>query len=344
MPTYPADVLLKFSRALFEAAGTPPEAATTVANSLVEADLRGIESHGIMRAARYIGRIGKGELKADARPAISSRREACVVVDGGWGFGQVASHFGVSQAIELCQTHGQAGVSIGRAHHVGRIGEYAEALAHAGLACIVMSGGGERGGAVAPFGSRKRAIGTNPLAMAVPTPGSHAPLVLDFATSMVPEGRIAVAAANGQPAPLGSLLDHEGRLTTDATAFRNGGALVPFGGHKGSALALMIEILATTLAGSMPIASADFKMGNPTLLLAWTIDRFTPLQTFQSHVANLLDHIKSSPPADGFTEVLLPGEVEVRRRAERLQQGVPISEAVWQELVDLAQTLRVPTP
>jgi LDH2 family malate/lactate/ureidoglycolate dehydrogenase len=344
MQTYPAESLRSFVATVFEAAGVPSPSAAVVANSLVEADLRGIESHGVMRAARYVGRIKSGALAPDAHPALAAKINANAVVDGGWGFGQVAARFGVSCAIRLCREHGQAGVSIARAHHVGRIGEYAEELAAAGFAAIVMSGGGERGGSVAPYGSRKRAIGTNPLAMAVPTPAGVAPLVLDFATSMIPEGRVAVSAANQQPVPPGCLIDRDGRATTDPNSFRNGGALLPFGGHKGSAIAIMIEILATTLARNMPISAPDFKFGNPTLLLAWSIENFTPMNAFHRHVENLVAEIKSAPPADGFNEVMLPGELEARRRSDRMKNGIPISDPVWTELCEVAQSLGVSVP
>jgi LDH2 family malate/lactate/ureidoglycolate dehydrogenase len=344
MVHHPASRLQGLAQAMFEKAGTPAQSAELVAHSLVEADLRGLESHGIMRVARYIGRIQRGELNAAATPRVSSARDGCIVVDGDWGFGQVAAKFGVARAIESCARHGVATVAVARAHHVGRIGEYAEALASAGLACIVMSGGGERGGSVTPYGSKRRALGTNPLAMAVPRPADAPPLVLDFATSMIPEGRVAVAAANGLPVPAGCLVDRDGRPTTDARAFRDGGALVPFGSHKGSALALMIEILATTLAGSMPIALPDFKMGNPTLLIAWSVDRFTPMERFHELVTALAELIRAGPAADGFTQVLLPGELEDKLRRERLSNGIPISDATWNELHALAQQLGVDLP
>ena len=156
MPTFSAPVLERFARDLFLASGTPADLATIVARSLVAADLRGHESHGVMRAMRYIGRIRDGTLKPTAQPGVSRRAAANAVVDGGWGFGQVAAHFSVQLAAEICREHGQAGVAISNTHHIGRLGEYAEALAHAGLASIIMTGGGNRGGSVAAYGSRQR--------------------------------------------------------------------------------------------------------------------------------------------------------------------------------------------
>ena len=235
-------------------------------------------------------------------------------------------------------------MAVSRAHHIGRLGEYAENLAATGLAGLVIAAGGNRGGSVALHGSRERLLGTNPIALAVPTPAPHPPLVLDFATSAVPEGRVAVAQANGTALPAGCLIDREGRPTRSPDDFYAGGALLPFGAHKGSALMLMIEILATTLAGSMPICQAGYRMGNPALILAWSVENFTPLPDFHRTVSELLDQIKKSAPAEGFSEVLLPGEIEFRHRREREISGVPVSPGVWEEISALARSLNISPP
>ena len=344
MPTFSAPVLERFAHDLFVASGTPADLAAIVARSLVAADLRGHESHGVMRATRYIGRIRDGTLQPAARPTISRRIAANAVVDGGWGFGQVAAHFSVQLAAELCREHGQAGVAISNAHHIGRLGEYAEALANAGLATIILTGGGTRGGSVAPFGGRQRLFGTNPIAMAVPTPSNLPPVVVDFASSAIPEGKIAVAQANQSPLPPGCVIDCNGRATTRPADFYAGGALLPFGGHKGSALVLMIELLSTILAGSSPIALESYSMGNPTLLLAWSVEGFVSRETFAARVAELLDAVRNSPPAPGFSEVLTPGELEHRTSLERECSGIPLSDGTWRELQAVAASLHVSEP
>lgn len=336
--------LTAFCRALFEASGAPPDIAGLVADSLVGADLRGIDSHGVMRTTRYLGRIRDGSLQPAARPSMLRQHGASIVLDGGWGFGQVAARHGARLAIELCREHGLAGVSLSRSHHIGRLGEYAEMLAAAGHVGLVLAAGGERGGSVAVHGSRSRMLGTNPLAIAVPSPLPDLPLVLDFATSTVPEGRVAVARANGTRLPPGCLLDAAGRPSTDPADFYAGGALVPFGGHKGSALMLMIEILATTMAGSAPISSPEYRMGNPAVIIAWSVDYFTPHSDYHRLVRDLMERIKQSDPAEGFSEVLLPGEIEARRRREREQSSVPVTDGVWEELSRLAAELKVAPP
>ena len=344
MPTLPAPELEKFAAALFVAAGTPRDLAARVAASLVAADVCGHESHGVMRSARYIERIRLGAMNPAARPAVLRRHAANAVVDGSWGFGQIAAQFGTQLAIEICAEHGQAGVALQNTHHIGRLGDYAETLAAAGLASFIMTGGGTRGGSVAPFGARERLLGTNPIAMAVPTPAGHPPLVLDFATSALPEGKLAVAHANHRPVPAGCVIDRNGRPTTEAGAFYDGGALLPFGGHKGSALALMVEILATTLAGAAPVASTEHRTGNPTLILAWAIDSFVARRDFERHVDDLLRRLHHAAPAEGCDQVLAPGELEARTRTERLRTGVPLSEGVWEDLAALARTLDVTVP
>ncbi len=332
MPLVPAPRLERIIAGIFRAALAREESAVVVARSLVESELCGLSSHGVMRVARYLGRIKDGTLRPAAVPRVAREDASCAVVDGGWGFGQVAAHFGAEVAIGRCGRHGSAVVSVAQAHHVGRIGEYAESLARAGLAAIVMSAGGERGGSMVVHGSRERLLGTNPLAIALPTPAGHPPLVLDYATAAMAEGRVAVAATLGQPLPPGILIDADGRPTTEAAAFRRGGALLPFGGHKGSALALMIELLATTLAGSVPIALPGYRMGNPTLILAWSVDRFCAPTAYLPVVEALLARIKASAPAEEGREVLLPGELEARCRADRLAHGIPVADALWDEL------------
>jgi LDH2 family malate/lactate/ureidoglycolate dehydrogenase len=342
MPIFPARDLESFCARLFVAAGAPPDIADMVADLLIGADLRGLESHGVMRSTRYVARVRDGSLNPAARPSVLRRHAANAIVDGGWGFGHVSARFGVDLAIALCAEHGQAGVALRHTHHIGRLGAYVETLARAGLVGMVLTGGGVRGGSVAPYGSRDRLLGTNPIAIAVPTPDGQPSLVLDFATSALAEGTVAVAQANQQSIPTGAVIDTAGRATTRAGAFYEGGALLPFGGHKGSALMLMIEIIATTLADSAPIALPEYQQGNPTLILAWSVEAFIPHAVFTAHVGALVERIRHSQPADGFSEVLVPGEIEARSMAKRLREGIPLSDGTWRELAALAQSLGVP--
>src|SRR6185503_14766741 len=169
MPIFPARDLKTFCARLFVAAGAPPDIADLVADLLIGADLRGLESHGVMRSTRYVARVRDGSLNPTARPSMLQCHAANAIVDGGWGFGQASARFGVDLAISMCAEHGQAGVALRHTHHIGRLGAYVEALAAAGLVAVVLTGGGNRGGSEAPYGSRERLFGTSPIAIAVPT-------------------------------------------------------------------------------------------------------------------------------------------------------------------------------
>jgi len=344
MSRFAATSLRRLTTDLFLAAGASATNADATATSLINNDLCGYESHGIMRTIRYIDRIRDGTLQPTAEVAITRNRGANAVVDGGWGFGQVAAQAATAHARELCREFGQAGVSVAHAHHVGRLGEYAESLAADGLVAIVMSAGGGIGGAVAPHGGRQRLLGTNPYAMGVPTPEGEPPLVFDFATSAIAEGKVAVAHANCTPLPPGCLIDRHGQPSVTAADFYTEGALLPFGGHKGYGLMLMIEILASVLADSAPISDPAYRMGNPTLIIALDPTSFVECSHYDAMVAALMERIRTSPPAAGFERVMLPGEPETRIRQNRAQLGIPLSDGVWQQLVTLASELDCTLP
>jgi LDH2 family malate/lactate/ureidoglycolate dehydrogenase len=262
-------------------------------------------------------------------------------VDGDWGFGQINARFGVEQAIELAGQFGLGCVALTRTNHIGRLGEYAQMLAEAGLVGMVMTGISNHSGSVAPYGGRDRIFGTNPMAWSLPVDSTRPPLVLDFATSGVAFGKVAVAHSKGVAMPAGLLLDREGQPTVDPATLFDGGVLLPFGAHKGSGLLMMVELLTNGLAGMADRQTNDGQFGNPTLIMAWSIEAFSPKHEFATYVEGLLQRIKASQPAAGFDEVLLPGEPEIRTQAERERDGIPIPEATWQKLTGLAEELGV---
>jgi LDH2 family malate/lactate/ureidoglycolate dehydrogenase len=329
--------LLAVGARVFEFHGAPSAAARTVATSLVQASLMGHDSHGILRVARYVEKIVQGALNPAAVPQVQRQFGATAVVDGGRGFGQVTAAFGADRAIQLAHAHGIGAVALARTNHVGRLGEYVERISGAGHIGLAFASGAGPGGSVAPYGGRERIFGTNPIAWALPVPDGRGPLVADFSTSLIPEGKIALAHAQGQFLPPGAVLDREGHATTDAQAFYAGGALLPFGGHKGSSLMLLIEVMASLLAGSVPSSSSEYRPGNPTLLLAWSIDAFTERDEYLRHTAALLDRIESSRPAEGFTRVVVPNALELETERQRRVTGIPIPEPVWDELETLSR-------
>jgi len=339
MPTIQTDALIEFSQAIFEAAGTPSETAQIVAGSLVKSNLLGHDSHGVQLIPQYVKRIQSGELDPAAQPRVERQRQAVAMVDGEWGFGQVIARYGTRLAGDLARTFGVGCVALNRSHHIGRLGEYAEMLADEGLVGLIMTGISGHSGAVAPFGGRERIFGTNPIAWGLPVPDSRPPLVLDFATSRVAYGKVMVALSKGVEVPEGVLLDKEGNPTTNPADLLDEGVLLPFGEHKGSGLMLMVELLSRGLAGLADASSQENRIGNTTMITAYAVDAFLPLEQFVQYTDSLLARIQQSSPAAGFEAVLLPGEPEARSQAQRSQAGIPIPEKTWQVLTGLGQEL-----
>ena len=262
---------------LFVREGCSQAEAERIGRYLVAANLTGHDSHGVIRVPRYIGWLRDGEVVADRTPEIVTDGGAFALVDAGYGFGQTAGPFAVALGIARAEAHGVAVVALRHAGHLGRIGEWAEQAAEAGLASVhFVNVAGSL--LVAPFGAVDRRFSTAPFAAAVPVAG-RPPVVLDFATSLVAEGKVLVASQGGKPIPPGSLIDPEGRLSADpATLYgpldgpgrdhRNGtGAIRAFGEHKGSGLALMCELLAGALTGS-----GCCRAGAETLLQRHAVD------------------------------------------------------------------------
>jgi LDH2 family malate/lactate/ureidoglycolate dehydrogenase len=337
MPTLPAEDLGRIALKILEALGTPEDLAQVVRDSLVEANLQGHDSHGVLQLPLYVRYVRTGQVRPEARPSVQTRQHATAHVDGAWGWGQVAARLAAQTVIELAERFGVGATTIGRCNHVGRLGEYAAILSRAGMVGLVLC---NTDAVVVPHGGREPAIGTNPLAWAVPRGPGHDPLLLDFATASVAEGKLRVAQARGERVPPGLLLDRCGRPSQDPADFFSGGALLPFGGHKGSALSTMIELTAGVLSGMAPSALPEYGGGNGTLLLGLNIASFVPLERFFVQALALSAKIKSTPAATGFHEVMLPGEPEVEMRRQRLLHGIPFPDQTWKELQDLATDLQ----
>lgn len=344
MPLVQPQTLRDLGTAIFAAAGAPADIARAVATSLVQTSLTGHDSHGILRARLYVNMIRAGALIPDARPRLRRRAGAIARVDCGRGFGQIGAQYGTALAAEMAPQHGLACVALEEVNHVGRLGEYAETLARKGLIGILFTSGTVVRVSVAPWGGREPLLATNPMAWALPTQAGATPLVLDFATSVVANGKVQVALGKGEAFPPDMLLDRDGNPTTDPATFAEGGMLLPFGSYKGYGLSIMMELIAGVLCGFSPVSSTEFRAGNPTLILALNIAAFTGLERFEQQTREFLARVKDVEPAPGFDEVLLPGEKEQRAGAERSAAGVPLPAAVWDDLCALATELGVPRP
>lgn len=339
MPRISAADLTRLTTAIFRSAGAPPDIADQVATSLVESNLVGHDSHGVIRVPAYVDLIRRGVIIPDARPALLQETPTTALVDGGWAFGQVAAHYATEIAIAKARAARVAAVGLTRCNHIGRLGEYAERGAAAGVVLFVFAGG-STAAIAAPYGGAARALGTNPLAVGIPA-GEFGLLLLDFATTTVAEGKLQVARAKGERIPEGWILDREGRPTTDPNDFYHGGMLLPFGGHKGYALALLVDALAGALLGAG--AFSPEQRGSGTFLLALDATAFQPLTVVQENMDRLFQRIKAVPPAPGFAEVLIPGEPERRTRARRAAEGIPLPDDTWQRLLAVARDLGLET-
>ena len=338
--TIHAEPLTSLCRDIFAAAGTPDDIAAIVAESLVMTNLFGHDSHGVLRVKQYITMIRAGMIQPEQRPQVTKRFGATAMVSGGYGFGQVGARFAADLAGKLGAEYGIAAVSLGQTTHIGRLGEYTAQIAAGGLIGIGFTSGTMFKGWVTPYGGRERVFGTNPMSFAVPCSEGET-LLLDFATAGVAHGKIVLARAKQRPAPSGMMLDRHGNPTTDAQLLDEGAVLLPMGLHKGSGLAMMMELIPTLLAGHRPISALDFSFGNPTLLLALSPKAFDDSTDFAAQVDALKRRVKAVQPAAGFDEVLLPGEPEARSYAKRITAGIPLPDAVWADLRELAEELDI---
>jgi uncharacterized oxidoreductase len=338
MPKFQAKFLMKIATELLEKAGSMPEEARLVAESLVEADLTGHETHGLMRLNQYIDGLRNGRIKPGMKPLVLKEGPTTALLDGRWGFGQVTAREAMRIALEKAQTYAIGLVAAFNCNHVGRLGEYSSLALSKDMIGVVLCNDYP---GVAPYGSIDPLMGTNPLSIAIPA-GRAKPIILDMATSVVSGGTVRLARLRGERIPLGWIIDKEGRPSTDPADLHGPkgviGALLPFGGHKGSGLGIVIEILGGALAGSG--CSLENK-GSGFLAAAIKIEAFCPIDDFKARVDRFVNTVKSSRKAKGFEEILLPGERAQRLREERLKNGIPVEEAVWRGIEAKASELQI---
>jgi len=327
------DLMVAKSARILELVGSSKGDALSVAESLVDAQAAGHSSHGVLRLIEYADAVEKGQVVPSAQPKIISERGAVVILDAQWGWGQIACKQAVDLVAEKADKFGIATVSINSCNHIGRLGEYVEMLSQKSLVSIMWCNGGPN---VAPFGGKTRIFGTNPFAAGIPTEGEN--IVIDFATASSAEGKIRAANVNGLKVPEGLIVDKDGSPTTDPADFYAGGAILPFGGHKGYCLNLLIELLGGALSGAHPSMSDSYSHGNGTVLIAMDPEFFVGRENFLQDVNKATKVIKNSPPVDSNKPVLLPGEVEEQERAKNAK-GIIISAAIWNSILELENQL-----
>jgi LDH2 family malate/lactate/ureidoglycolate dehydrogenase len=336
-----ADELRRLMREMLEAVGTPAEAAKFVGESLVDANLAGHDSHGVIRILLYLAMARCGEVDPTAEPALLGTDGATARVDGKWGWGQLSMRLATDTAIELARQNGLGAAAVVRSYHIGRVAPYVEQIARAGMIGLATSNAGR---AVAPYGSKDRVMGTNPIAWAVPRADGKAPICLDIATSSVAEGKLRVAQAKGEAIAPGLILNSEGRPSIDPNDFYTGGMLVPFGAHKGSGFSMLAQLIGVGLAEATPDVLSVKRGGNGPFVLAIDVARFRPLEAFLGAVEDQVHEVNEAQATDGFDRVQMPGEPEVENRARRVTEGIPVPDRTWDELIAMAQELGVTVP
>jgi uncharacterized oxidoreductase len=348
MPTIPAPQLEKFAISLLQAGGASAEEARIVGHSLVEANLRGYESHGVMRVPYYAQAIKEGEVVPGAELKILDEGPARVVADANWGFGQVQAVRLLKMLAAKAHNSGQAVGTMTHCGHIGRLGEYCELAAAEGLVTLLMVNSHGAAVRVAPPGGKAPRLSTNPLAIGVPY--KDAPLVLDFSTSATAEGKVRVKKIAGQQCPDGWLLDSEGKPTCDPNSLYGNppGSILPMGGaqaYKGFGLGVMIEIFCGAISGGVTARPVPYpKKGNCVFMMLLDPGRFGGAEHFRAEVSQLVDYIKSSPRVEGCDEILLPGDPERRLFAKRAKEGITLDDGNWKDLIKAAEKLGVAVP
>ena len=349
MPRIDHERLLSFCKELLTAGGMPQADADLVSRLLVKAELRGYAGHGVTRVSQYLQFIENKTYDLSATPAVEHEGKVTAVVDGKHYIGQVAATMAMQIAIRKAKEHGAGIVCLRRAGHTGRLADYMEMATEQGL--IGMGAVSVGSATTTLYGGMKAITGTNPMAFGIPVRNGK-PIILDFATASMSMGEIQKRVAKKEKIPDGTLLDGRGNPTNDFKTFRGPprGVFLPFGGYKGSGVALVTEILGGLLSGN-GLGKQWWNNGghgvNGVFLQAFAVEEFQPLDSFYDKTDELIAFIKSTQCAPGFKEILLPGESGRRSELQQLKDGVEVDEGTWSELVELAAELdvkEIPSP
>ena len=342
MPNLDATQLARLTREIFAARGVPADDAAWIATMLVRANLRGHDSHGVIRIPQYVASLTSGTLNPTPQMKLVVDTPTIAILDGDGGFGQVVARRGVALALERARGQGLAAVALRGANHVGRLADYAEMLASEGVIGLLWANA--RGGLnVAPWGGAARRLGTNPHAIAVPGPDGVVSMSHDFASSVWAEGKLRVKFNRGETVPPGIMLSGHGEPSTDPREYYTEppGSLLTAGAHKGYGLSIAIEILGGILSGAGAASGEPSVFRNGTLIVGIDPARFLPLADFHAQVGALLDWVRTAPLAAGAKEILIPGEPEARMERERRAAGVPIEDETWRQIRQAAEQVSV---
>lgn len=341
MPTFSADHLTEVLEKIYRAKGSSPEEAAIVTRHQVMANLVGHDSHGVIQTARYVQAIDKGHIVPGAKYDIERESPTSAVINGNWGFGFSVTERAMRETIDKAKESGVAMATVRQQSHVGRLGGYATMAAEEGMIAMIMADSGLGPKSVAPFGGRTSRLGTNPICFAAPS-GQSGPVLLDMATSAVAVGKIHIARSKGVQIPTGWILDKDGHATTDPNDYYDGGTVLPLGGdqaHKGYGLSFIVEMFCGLLTG-LGFGLDPLGRHNDGIFMAvFDIARLHDEASFAHSVSDFIAYLKETPLAEGFDEILYPGEFEYRTGTKRRAEGIEIDDATWKSLTDLLAEL-----
>ncbi len=343
MPLLNPDRLRAFAAAVYRHAGVPAEDAGLLADCLVQADLWGHQSHGVLRLDWYRARLRKGTMRAATAPELVVDAGAVAVVDGHDGVGQALALRAMGEAIARARAHGVGVAGVRNSNHFGTAMYFTRIAAQQGCIGFLSTNASP---AMPPWGGRAKALGNNPWSIAAPA-GERAPMVLDIANTAVARGKVYLARQRGEPIPAGWALDAMGRPTTDAAA-AIAGIILPMAGHKGYGVSLMMDVLSGVLTGSAFAREvhgpyqAEHRSGCGHLALALDIARFQPLAQFEARMEALIAQMKSVPRADGVDEIFYPGEIEARNDERQRRDGLELPAATLADLERVANETGIP--
>lgn len=340
--------LKDFGAEVLQKVGLNERKAKIFIDSLVLSEMRGVSSHGITRLKAYSDRIKAGEIAADTEPEVVSESDSVLVIDGKNGPGSTVGMTAMEKCVEKASKTGVCFAAVNNSSHYGFGGYYAMYAADHNMIGFSVC---NADAAVVPFGGTKPMLGTNPLSVAIPA-GKHPALVLDMATSVVAKGKVNLAEKLGKSIPNDWIVDKNGKPTTNPADVLEG-ALLPFGGPKGYAIALIIDIFCSTLAGgknSRQLGSF-FSSKDPAafqnvgfFMGAIDISKFVDIDSFKERIDAMFDEFKACPPATGFSEVMIPGEIEYNAYEKRVAEGIELSETIVKELIGLAEQYSLEHP
>ncbi len=328
----PVDEIIALVSGIFENIGCSAGVAREVAEHLADANLCGMESHGLMRTLQYADQFESGYMRPDVEAEIKTTERGATIIDGNGGIGIPAMRLAIEEGCRVATEHGVSVVAIRNVGHTGRLGAFTEAAAYQGFLSICFGGGGrEKWRQVAPYGGRQGMLPTNPYSIAMPG-GERGPVMFDFATSKIAGGWIYAARSAGARLPDNVLMNASGKVTRDPEDYFRGGAIMPSGGHKGYALALAAEIVAEAMLGPTETEGS-------WLLLTVDTSRYREPVQLQRIAEEILDELRNCPPAPGFECVEIPGEREREYREKTIDNGIALPRKTFDQIQTLSARL-----